>query len=411
MRILYLNHYAGSLRHGMAFRPYYLSKYLLKRGVEVSIVAASHSHLRSTQPNIRKHMEVEKIDGIPFFWIKTNKYSGNGIARVVNIFSFLIGLFFRARAIIRRTQPDYVIASSTYPMDIFVAKYIAILSGAKVVFELHDVWPESLIEVGGMSRWHPFVILVALSERVVYRMADLVISMLPTAADHCETLGFDRKKVVVVPNGFDLESWENDSSDLLSSDVAQYMAECRNRGDFVIGYVGAHGVPNNLETLLEAAQKLPAGFRIVLVGGGNYKKRLETLVQSSGLQNVQFFDSIPKASVPQFLKQCNAAYIGAKKSRLYRHGISPNKLMDYMMAGVPIVSAIEAGNDPVSEAGCGISVPAESPEDVVRAIHSLASLNSSERKEIGQKGISYAKKNYAYDELANKFLFALQELK
>lgn len=393
----------------MAFRPYYLAKYWSRRGVRTHIVGASYSHLRSRQPQVNSLVHRETIDQISYFWIKTPKYLGNGLGRVINIVCFLAGILINSRRMLRETLPNIIIASSTYPMDVFVGWYLAKVSGAKLVFELHDVWPESLIELAGLHPYHPFVLLVGLSERAAYKLPHLFISMLPSVSAHCVSRGLAPDKLVIVPNGFD-----NTQSDSKSGDLPQglqsFLSMCRKKERFVIGYAGAHGLPNNLETLIDAAASLPMHFTIALVGDGQEKSTLMAKAKSLDLTNVEFFEPIPKDAMPTFLQYCDVAYIGAKKSKLYRHGVSPNKLMDYMMAEVPILFAIEAGNNPVEEAGCGISIKAEDSDEVVRGIKHLSNLCIEERRDMGRRGKQYALLNYSYDILSDKFLSAMRSI-
>lgn len=157
MRLLLVNHYAGSLRHGMEFRPFYLAREWRRMGHEVLIVAASQSHLRSVAPRVPGASTREQIDGVDYLWLRTPAYRGNGVGRVFNIAVFCLLLAARARRLARECRPDVVIASSTYPMDIWPARRIARLAGAKLVHEVHDLWPLSPIELGGMSPRHPFI--------------------------------------------------------------------------------------------------------------------------------------------------------------------------------------------------------------------------------------------------------------
>lgn len=144
MRILLINHYAGSPKHGMEFRPYYLAREWVRAGHQVLILAASHSHVRATQPKPGG----ETIDGIGYCWYETPAYEGNGLGRVRNIWAFCRQVWKDAEILARDFQPDVVIASSTYPMDVWVARRVAWLAKAKLVYEVHDLWPLSPIEHG-----------------------------------------------------------------------------------------------------------------------------------------------------------------------------------------------------------------------------------------------------------------------
>ena len=132
MNILLINHYAGAPKYGMEYRPFYMAREWVRMGHNVTIVAADFSHLRSKQPNTG----YECIDEINYVWLNTPKYKGNGVGRVLNMLSFIKGLFNNYKKIIGRTSPDLVIASSTYPLDIYPAKYIASKYKAKLVYEV-----------------------------------------------------------------------------------------------------------------------------------------------------------------------------------------------------------------------------------------------------------------------------------
>ena len=119
MNILLINHYAGSNRHGMEYRPFYMAREWIKLGHHVTIAAGSYSHVRIRQPDVRGCLMEECVDGVRYVWLKTPHYRGNGSRRVLNMFSFVCGLWRRYRSIVGEFPPDVVIASSTYPLDVF----------------------------------------------------------------------------------------------------------------------------------------------------------------------------------------------------------------------------------------------------------------------------------------------------
>ena len=160
MNILYINHYAGGPALGMEFRPYHLAREWVRAGHRVRVVGATFSHLRHVQPAAGDAC----IDGIDHRWLPTPSYQGNGLGRVWNIACFLARLRLQAGQLLRACRPDLVIASSTYPMDIWVARHIARRAGAQLVHEVHDLWPLSPIELSGMSPRHPFIRLCQAAE-------------------------------------------------------------------------------------------------------------------------------------------------------------------------------------------------------------------------------------------------------
>lgn len=408
MRILLVNHYAGSPRHGMEFRPYYLAREWVRAGHEVTIVAASHSHVRAVQPEVPGQPVEELIDGIRYRWLPTPQYAGNGVGRLRNILSFLRQLRADAWRLTREIRPDAVIASSTYPMDVWVAKRLARLAKAKLVYEVHDLWPLSLIELSGMSPRHPFALMCGKAEADAYRDADVVVSMLPCVHEHMASRGLDLRKLHIVPNGFAPEEWRGESAPLGATLQTHLDAE-HAAGRIVVGYAGSMGLPNALDVLLDAAAKLKdAPLSFVLVGSGHEAERLAARVTAEGLTNVRFFAPIPKAQIPTLLGHFDIAYIGWQRTPIYRFGIAPNKLIDYLMAGRAVLHSVEAGNDPVAEAGAGLTVPPENADAVAKGLLKLAALSPDERAAMGERGRAFAMAHHAFPVLAARFVEALR---
>ena len=404
MNILYLNHYAGTPALGMEFRPYYLAREWVRMGHQVQMLAADFSHVRSVQPQAGDAL----IDGIAYRWYATPHYRGNGLGRLRNIASFLRAVWADTARLVREVRPDAVIASSTYPLDIWVARRLARLAGARLVFEVHDLWPLSFIELSGMSRWHPFALLCQWAENTAYRDADGVVSMLPKVHAHMAAHGLDLRKLHIVPNGITLDEWQGQGP-ALRDDVAQQLAQARAAGRTVVGYAGSMGLPNALDNLLDAASLLHGEcLQFVLVGSGHEQARLAQRVAAEGLSNVVFMAPIAKAQVPTFLAQVDIAYIGWQRVPIYRFGIAPNKLMDYMMARCAVLHSVDAGNDPVAEAGCGSTVAPGSASAVADGLRRLAALAPAQRQAMGERGRSFVLANHTYPVLAQRFLRALQ---
>lgn len=407
MNILLINHYAGSPRHGMEFRPYYLAREWVRMGHRVQIVAGAYSHIRAHQPDLASQPRMDEvIDGIAYRWYATPGYRGNGVGRVRSMLSFLWRLWRDGKRLARDFKPDVVIASSTYPMDIWPARRIARMAGARLVYEVHDLWPLSPIELGGMSRWHPFILWVQMAEDYAYRHADKVVSMLPKALEHMRSRGMAADKFTCVPNGVDEAEWAQPAP--LPPDVQAELARLRASGQPIAAYAGTHGLANALDVLLDAAALLQGKLQILLVGPGPERERLQARVRAEGLTHVTLLPPVPKAAVPSLLAQVDIAYIGWHDNPLYRFGISPNKLMDYMMAGKPIVHSVRAGNDPVTEAACGLTVPPNDPQAVAAALERLAALAPQEREALGRSGRAYVLREHTYPVLARRFVAEIQ---
>ena len=403
MNLLYINHYAGGPAYGMEYRPYYLAREWVRAGHRVTIVAASQSHVRSRQPATSGRFTRERVDGIDFIWCRTPPYEGNGVGRVLNIACFLRRLGQWRQWLVDR--PDVVIASSTYPADIAAARRIARRHGASLVWEVHDLWPLSPVELGGMSRYHPFIVWMQHAENTACRNADVVVSMLPKADAHLRDHGMDPRKFVYVPNGIDPAEWTGGEAAELPAEHAHAVRTARVQGHLLVAYAGAHGVANALDSMLDAAALTrDEPITWMLVGGGPEKQRLQRRVAEERLSRVLLLDPVPKAAIPQLLRAMDVLYIGLQSEPLFRFGISPNKLMDYMMAARPVVCAIAAGNDPVGEAGCGVTIAPEQPQALAQAVRDMRALPVHERERMGRAGRAFVERNHLYSVLAQRFL-------
>ena len=412
MNILLINHYAGSKYHGMTYRPYYMAKEWVRAGHAVTIAAADQSHIRQKKviiPNNNSFF-LEKIDGINYLWLRTISYDDNSLKRAFNIASFIFQLYRFSKIIGEKIKPDIIITSSTYPADIFPACYIAKFSNSKLIYEIRDLWPLSPIMLGNYSKNHPFIQAMQFSENYCYKHCDAVVSVLPKVAEHVKQHGLPSEKLHIIENGISLEEWKNKSS--IPSSLNSLIDREKSKNRFLFGYAGNHSSANSLQTIIEAAERLKnSKASFFLVGNGRDKQKFINFVKEKRLNNVVFYDSIVKESIPDLLSKFDCLLISWKNLEgLYKYGISPNKLLDYMMAAKPIIHAVNAGNDPVKDSGCGISVPAEDSEALANAIIRMMNTSDLERSFMGIKGREYVIKNNDYRVLAQKYINLMKSL-
>lgn len=414
MNILYIDHNAGSPVLGMEYRPYYLARQWVREGHRVRIIAASHAHTRIRQPRMRGIIDRQGFDGIEYIFLKTPAFKGNGWGRILNILAFVAQLYARVRHVCRDFKPDVVIASSGYPFDMGPAQMIARFNGAKLVYEVTELWPDSPIQIWGMDANHPFMHLVRWGQRQACRVADVVISVLPKAEEYLKGYGLDAGKFHHVPNGIDPDEWaDDDAAGGVDTLVQAVIDRFRKQGRMIIGYAGTHGDTNALEVMVEAAgyvRDLPVAF--MTIGDGAYRAPLSDYAEEVGAGDTCVFcGPVPKRHVPRFLRQMDVLYMGAKHYDVYKHGVSFNKIYDYMMAGRPIIMAVDAGNDMVGEADGGISVPTGNPKDVAAAIEKLLAMSAAEREAAGAGARAHVLMHHAYPVLARQFLEAVQPKK
>ena len=390
-----INEYAGTPNHGMEFRHYYLGKELVKLDDTVTVISSSYSHLFKNLPAKRK----ETIDGVNFLWMKTINYgTSHDRRRVLKWFLFSFKVFFLPLTL---KKPDVIIVSPMAPFPIFPAWVLSKLYGAKLIYEVKDIWPLSLIELGGFKPTHPFMRFMAWFERFALNKSDVIVSNLQNYGEHIKSLGIDRD-FEWISNGVDLDELSNIA--LLSKEIEDQLPIDK----FIVGYTGTIGVANALDSFLEAAKLLGDRKEIafVLVGGGQEQENL--MKNYSNLDNIHFVKAIAKKEVQNMLTHFEVCFIGLQKENLFKYGVSPNKLYDYMYSAKPIIFSIEAGKNIVDVSGCGISTPAQDPQAVANAIVELFNIPALQREFMGQKGKAYVLEHFTYEKLAKKLKRVMQ---
>lgn len=399
-----INQYASTPDMGIGGRHYYLAREMALRGHNVYVIAAGYTHLLRKPAAMKQAFTTQTIDGINYVWVRALAYKhAHDKRRIFNWFWFSFQLH-RLRKYIS-TQPDAILVSSPSLLAFLGAEWLAREIKARLVFEVRDIWPLTLVDLGGYSARHPFIRFLQWIEDRAYRVSDHVVSNLPNALEHMQTHGLTPTNFTWIGNGFSMQELGKPQP------LAVGMLDVLPKGAFRVGYAGTLGLANALDTLLNAAgilQAQGANVVFVLLGHGNEKTHLQQRVKSENLSNVLFLDPIPKDQVQSFLKVMDACYMGAADSPLYKYGVSPNKLFDYFYSAKPIVYAISSGNYcPVTEAGAGISVRAEDAPAIAAAITQLQKMSLREREAMGTRGRSYVTANHEYGMLADKLIEVL----
>ncbi len=395
-----LNHYAQEPGGAGGTRHFSLARHLPAHGWSATIIAASTDHAAGNQRLEESELSrVQLVEGVPFLWLKTRSYSGNGSDRVGNMLDYTRAVLSEQN-LAGLEKPDVIVGSSVHPLAAWAGRRLAKRYRVPFVFEVRDLWPQTLIDMGRLTFNHPAAIALRWLERSLYRSAKRIIVLLPRAGDYIEPFGIDREKIVWIPNGVDLDLFAMPSPPALS-------------GSFSLMYFGAHGAANDLGNLLDAMEivgSAPGGQEIVLrmIGDGPLKASLITEARERGLRNIRFEPQVPKSAIPGIAAEADAFVICVKNlPGLYRFGISMNKIFDYMAAARPIVISVDASNDPVSEAGAGVAVPPGSPEALAAAFLELASLPSERSWQMGLAGRRYLEENHSMESLSRRLAATL----
>lgn len=395
-----LNHYAISPDMSGGTRHFDLARELVRKGHEVTIFASGFDHHTRQYLKIKpgEKMRVEEYDGVRFVWVNTIPYYGNNWRRVLNMLSYGWRVLRCSRGL---TKPDVIIGSSMHPFAALAGWWLARRHKARFIFEVRDLWPQTAVDMGAMKKNSLPAKLLYAWEKFMYHKAEKIIVLLPYAKDYVASRGINPEKVFWLPNGVNLERFDHPAPLEPGSEVAEVFEQYHDK--FKVVYTGAHGPANGLEVIIHAAssfQNRNLGVHFFLIGDGPEKDKLISMVKENHLNNVSFLPPVPKAQVPSVLERADLLVHTIKKMSVLRYGMSPNKMYDYLASAKPIVTSIEAKNNPVEEANAGIVVEPENPEALAEAIVKIYELPEEKRIELGKNGRRYVEQFYNIKNLA-----------
>ena len=359
-----------------------------------TIFGASYIHDTGNQLlGKNEKFRAEVYDKITYRIIKSNGYK-NIFQRYFAYIVFLFKILF----IKKQNKPDIVIGSSPDLLMGLGAYILAKLHKGKFVFEIRDVWPESLVELDVISKKSPIYFVFRSLEIFLYKKADGIIIMAPGVKEHITKSNVDEKKIFYVNNGVDLERFYENLEKFKKLSIL-------NKEEFNISYTGAIGLANGLDILVDSAKKISdLGYEdicINIVGAGPESERLKN--KYPNLKNLNFCGSFPKERVPRILDESDCLFFSLQDKPLFlKFGISPNKLFEYLASGKPILFSCRAYNDIVKIANAGVSLEKLTVDNVVKGILALYNMSSEERNVLGKNGKKYVKENFESNILSKK---------
>ncbi len=311
--------------------------------------------------------------------VRVTPYTGNGVSRVVNWVSFALSGGIRA---LRDERPAVVYGSSPHMLSALAGWVIARLRRAGFVLEIRDLWPQILLDSGMMTESSFVYRCLKGLERFLYQRADAIIVLASGSIGPILAEGIDEAKIYFVPNGAD-------PSDFAVEEEREALRSEFGFNRFTAVYAGAHGPANGLDLVLQAAIELEAEglFQIVLFGDGVEKSELVERAKGLGLKSIEFRDPVPKEQIKRVLAAADVGLHSLADIDLFKHGVSPNKLYDYMAAGLPALT--NTGGDVarmVETAGSGIAVD---PAGIAEGMRTIAAMSEAERSELGHAGRSF----------------------
>ena len=412
MKILYISQYFPPEMGAPAARASELARHWAEAGHEVSVLTGFPNHPTGTvpeewRPRLRRLMFNEKVNGISVYrtwlWPLPNRKAHE---RMRNYSSFCISAALRGMFLPR---PDVVIASSPQLLVGLSGWWISFSRQIPFVFEVRDLWPESLAAVGVSgedSLLHHGLGKVA---GFLYERANLIVVVSPAFKEHLvRRWRVPEEKIAIVENGVETDLFSPAPVDVNQSFRRQLNAEAR----FLVCYIGTMGNAHGLETLLDAAAKLQnqsPEVLFLLIGEGAEKEKVKALAQVRNLTNVRFLDQQPRGNIPSFISASDACLVLLKKNDVFKTVI-PTKMLEFMSCARPVILAVDGqARQIVEQAGAGIVIEPESSEQLVAAIHQLKT-NQDLRKMLGAQGREYIIRKFSRASTAQKYLEDLSAL-
>jgi glycosyltransferase involved in cell wall biosynthesis len=382
-------------------------KYWTAKGHEITVVAGTVHYATGKKEDKYKGKWVTKEaynDKVTIYRCFVSEgYNKSFLGRLFAYFSFTLSSLWACLFLIRRH--DVVLVTSP-PLFVGITGIITKwIKRTPMVFEIRDLWPESAIDTGVLKS--SFLIKMAYwIERLSYKNATKINVLTPAFKEALiRKKNVPEEKIIFIPNGADLDIFQPGNRNNWVRD------EYKLGNKFLVTYMGAHGVANNLLSLLRVAEACKDNEDIVfmLIGDGMEKPMLEAYAEKSQLTNVRFVPSQPKSIIPDFCNASDVCTAVLKKVDTFKT-VYPNKVFDYMSCSKPILIGIDGvARQLVEESGSGYYVD---PEDVVQFKSQILKLylNEDLRYKLGESGYSFVKEHYSRESLADRYQSELYKI-
>jgi glycosyltransferase involved in cell wall biosynthesis len=405
MKIWLINNYNMLPEHGSLNRSYYLAKYLKRLGHEPTVFVGSHPHNTGLQL-IEDNQQYKVYQDKPFPWVlvKTRNYEGSRKSRALSMFEFYRNMKEAAKHF---DKPDAIIGSSAHPLAALAAIKLGKKYGCKGIMEVRDLWPESIVAYGILSRNNPVVKLLYGFEKYLYTHADSVIFTMENAYQYILDQKLDRviprEKVFYLNNGVDLEEFENNKNTYRTEDE-----DLDNKDLFKVVYTGAIRRVNNLGLLLDAAKHIKnKKVKLLIWGDGDELPELRKRVLNEGIENVVFKGSTGKRYIPGIVSKADANFAHNEFTSVFKYGISFNKLFDYLAAGKPVLFDFDSPANPAVRADAGISCGTNDAAAIAEMIDRVSMFDRETLETIAQK-VKAVAEEYSYANLSEKLVAIIE---
>ena len=372
-------------------------------GDEVTVLTAVPNHPAGiVYPGYKNRFSQEEVEGMKVIRVMIFPAPNKGVVkRSLNYLSFALSSIIRG---IILPAPDVIVASSPQLLVGLSGYILSRIKGAPFLFEVRDLWPESLIAVGA-ARGGIFISLLSLLARFLYKKADKIVVVTRSFIEHIMKMGVPREKIHLIPNGVDTSLFPDD---ITGDDIRK---RYHLRGKFVCSYIGTLGMAHNLITVIKAAEMLKEkkDIHFLLVGDGAEREKLEKEIRKRALKNITLTGRVERNLVPYFLAASDVALVLLKNDPLFRTVI-PSKMFEAMAMGIPIILGVSGeAKETLSRGEAGIPITPDSEKELAGAVLELYQ-DEKMRKKYGRNGKKFVREKYDIDKLASSYREVLSEL-
>lgn len=371
------NHYAAPPSATQGLRHFNFAKYLIEDGYDVKVFASSCVHNSEKNFIISDEIFIEYSEqNVPFIFLKTRNYKGNGKARILNMLDYYKNIFKAAKSM--KQKPDIIIASSFHLLACVAGIKLAKKYKIKCICEIRDLWPEVMLLFTNMTNNNIVIRVLRILEKWIYRNADKLIFTLPNAEEYLNdrNINIPTAKLYHINNGVDLDEF-NDN-------ILEYTYVDKDLSDanyFNLVYTGSIRLANRVGEFVDVAELIAnAGLniKILIWGNGDLVDEINEKIARKSLKNIVLKGRVDKKYIPSILSQSDATLYQVESSYLLKYGLSPNKLFDYFASGKPVISVVRAKKDLIESSGAGVISASVDPKDVLESINEIYSSSPEE---------------------------------
>ena len=400
MKVLFITDNFPPEVNAPATRTYEHCREWVEKGVEVTVLtcAPNFPHGRVYDGYKNRLYQKENINGIEVIRVWSYITANKGFAkRVLDYLSFAHSAFWAGLF----RDYDLIVATSPQFFTTWAAWGLSKVRRKPWIFELRDLWPESIKTVGAMEQGRAIEWLEKI-ELGLYRDADRVVAVTDAFKANLISRGIDAEKIDVVTNGSNMELFAPRPKD------EALVEELGLEGKFVVGYIGTHGMAHSLDFIVRSLARVSdPGIHFLFVGDGAVKERIVELARELKLSNCTFLDPIPKEEVPRYLSVVDVSLAPLKKSDTFKTVI-PSKIFEASAMGKPTLLGVEGQAQKIIEeydAGLGFE-----PENEVDFLKKIEAIREKERYKELQKGCAKLAEDFDRKRLADKMLRILKEV-